>query len=174
MHRQVVIAVLLAAAVAAAQEPGPLAIQDPLCTGHEGPRAIVEVSGFKDRTGRLRVELYPAAAEDFLAPGRKLVAEGKVFVRIDIPMPQEDNPSVCMPLPDVGKFAMAILHDRNASGRLDPFSDGYGFPNNPRLGYKKPDVSAATFTAAAPVTVIPVILNYWNGFSARPISAREE
>lgn len=174
MFRRVIVAVLLAAADVGAQEPGPLAIHDPLCTGHEGPRARVDVTGFKDRNGQLRVELYPATAADFLAPGRKLIAEGKVFIRIDIPMPEEGDASVCMPLPQVGSYAMAILHDRNASGRLDPFSDGYGFPNNPRLGYKKPDVSAATFTAEAPVTDIRVRLNYWNGFSARPISSGEE
>jgi uncharacterized protein (DUF2141 family) len=174
MHRLALLAAVFATVAVSAQEPSPLATHDPLCTGHEGPRAIVEVTGFKDRTGQLRVELYPATAGDFLAPGRKLIAEGKTFVRIDIPMPQDGDASVCMPLPELGNYAMAILHDRNASGRLDPFSDGYGFPNNPRLGYKKPNVSVATIAAETPVTEILVRLNYWNGFSARPISSGEE
>lgn len=141
----------------------------PACdTGAPGPAVLVHVHGFKDRTGNLRVELYPANEADFLAPGSRLRAEGKVFRRIDLPMPQQGDPDVCVALPAPGPYAIAVLHDRNASGRLDPFSDGYGFPNNPRLGFGKPDVAAVTFKGEGQIRV-DIVLNYWNGLSARPL-----
>ena len=134
-----------------------------------GPSVLIRVYGFKDRAGNVRVELYPATPEDFLASRTKLIAEGKVFKRIDVPTPAEDDARVCVELPDFGTYALSVLHDRNASGKLDPFSDGYGFPNNPRLGYGKPDVDVATFTAFGKLT-LNIVLNYWTGFSAKPLN----
>lgn len=137
--------------------------------GAPGPAVLVQVGGFKDRAGNLRVELYPAVDEDFIAPGSKLRAEGKVFQRIDVPTPQSGNGEVCVVLPAPGSYAIVVLHDRNANGRLDAFSDGYGFANNPRLGYSKPAVAEATFKAEGPQTRLDVVLNYWTGFAARPL-----
>lgn len=134
-----------------------------------GSAALVQVHGFKDRVGKVRVELYPATDEDFIAPGSRLRAEGKVFERIDVPTPPTGDAEVCVALPAPGIYAITVLHDRNANGKLDVFSDGYGFPNNPRLGYGKPAVKEATFTADGPLTRLDVVLNYWNGFAARPL-----
>ena len=61
-----------------------------------------------------------------------------------------------------------MLHDRNASGKLDPFSDGYGFPNNPKLGMSKPDVEDVTVIVFSKIN-LDIALNYWMGFSARPL-----
>lgn len=162
-----------AAAVAAPapEEAQPsLSTHDPACPAdHAGPSVLVRVTGFKDRAGQLRVELYPGTAEDFLSPGRALRAAGKVFQRIDIPTPPEGDGEVCVALPAPGIYAVAVLHDRNTDGRLNPFSDGYGFPNNPRLGYGKPDVADVAFTAGEGRLALDVVLNYWNGFSARPL-----
>lgn len=153
-----------------AASPASLSTHDPFCPAdYAGPSVLVRVDGFKDRAGQLRVELYPDDPEDFLAPGRALRAAGKVFQRIDIPTPAEGVAEVCVVLPHAGGFAMAVLHDRNTDGKLNPFSDGYGFPNNPRLGYSKPDVKAAAFAAGEERVTLDVILNYWNGLSARPL-----
>lgn len=155
----------------AASEPVvSLSTHDPVCPAdYTGPSVLVRVSGFKDRAGQLRVELYPATPEDFLSAGRALRAAGKVFQRIDIPTPQNGDGEVCVVLPHTGSYAMAVLHDRNTDGKLNPFSDGYGFPNNPRLGYSKPDVTEASFTVGEERRVIDVVLNYWTGLSARPL-----
>lgn len=161
---------LLAGTSASAQETHVLGAQPEACAADAaGPAVLVHVSGFKDRTGNLRVELYPAVEGEFLAPGSKLRAEGKVFQRIDNPTPESGDAEVCVVPPATGSFAIAVLHDRNASGKLDAFSDGFGFPNNPRLGYGKPNAAAATFQAAEGVTRLEVVLNYWNGLSARPL-----
>lgn len=171
MKRRVMILALISAAAQAQDAPhilGPHAIA--CAEGAEGPAALVHVSGFKDRAGNLRVELYPAVDGDFLASREHLKAEGKVFERVDIvPTPQDGDADVCVVLPKPGPYAIAVLHDRNASGKLDAFSDGFGFPNNPRLGYGKPAVSEATFKAIPGVVRLDVVLNYWNGLSARPL-----
>ena len=161
---------LLSGATVNAQEAHILGPQPEACAADAaGPAVLVHVDGFKDRSGNLRVELYPAVEGEFLAPGSKLRAEGKVFQRIDNPTPESGDAEVCVVLPAPGPFAIAVLHDRNASGKLDAFSDGFGFPNNPRLGYGKPDAAAATFHANGGVTRLDVVLNYWNGLSARPL-----
>jgi uncharacterized protein (DUF2141 family) len=170
--KRLLICTLLAALPAAAQETPPeiLGPQPEACAeGAAGPAVLVHVHGFKDLSGNLRVELYPAVEGDFLAPAVKLRSEGKVFQRIDVPTPQTGEVDVCVALPTPGPYAMAVLHDRNASGKLDVFSDGFGFPNNPRLGYGKPDVTEATIVVADEVMRIDVVLNYWNGFAARPL-----
>lgn len=155
-----------------AQEPPPasLSTHEANCPeGYTGPSVLVRVSGFKDRTGQLRVELYPDNPEDFLSPGRALRAAGKVFQRIDIPTPQAGDGEVCIVVPAAGGYAAAILHDRNGDGKLNPFSDGYGFPNNPSLGYSKPDAKEAAFRVGEGRATVDVVLNYWSGLSARPL-----
>ena len=175
MHRLVLVTLLACAMstpAAAAEDPAPssLSTHDPTCPeGYTGPSVLVRVTGFKDRSGQLRVEIYPDAPGDFLSPGRALRAAGKVFLRIDIPTPQQGDGEVCVPLPHAGGYAGAVLHDRNGDGKLNPFSDGYGFPNNPRLGYSKPEASEAAFAVAEGRTVVEVVLNYWTGLSARPL-----
>tara|TARA_R110000868_G_scaffold71337_9_gene209046 strand:- start:1488 stop:2018 length:531 start_codon:yes stop_codon:yes gene_type:complete len=134
-----------------------------------GPSVLVRVHGFKDRAGNVRVELYPATPEDFLASRRKLEEEGKVFKRIDVPTPTDGDAHICVELPDFGSYALSVLHDRNASGKLDPFSDGFGFPNNPKLGMSKPDVEEATFIVFGKMN-LDIVLNYWSGFSAKPLN----
>lgn len=130
---------------------------------------MVSVTGFKDRTGNVRVELYPAVDGDFLAPRGKLRVEGKAFLRLDNPTPGEGDAVVCVPVPAAGEYAIAVLHDRNANSKLDVFSDGFGFANNPKLGFAKPHVSEATISAGEGETQLEVVLNYWNGLGARPL-----
>ena len=171
--RLVLLAVVFGASGAGAEEAHVLGPYAEACgAGTEGPAVLVHVTGFKDRAGNLRVELYPAVEGEFLAPRARLQVEGKIFQRIDVPMPQSGDAEVCVPVPATGPYAMAVLHDRNASGKLDAFNDGFGFPNNPRLGYGKPDAAEATFTAGAGVTRLDIVLNYWNGLAARPLRKR--
>ena len=134
----------------------------------DGPSILLRIHGFKARAGNVRVELYPATSEDFLASRTKLSAEGKVFKRIEVPTPAKGDANICIGLPDFGSYSLSVLHDRNASGKLDPFSDGYGFPNNPKLGMSKPDVEDVTVIAFSKMN-LDIVLNYWMGFSARPL-----
>src|SRR3546814_10684460 len=79
--------------------------------------------------------------------------------------------SVCVPLPGPGTYALVVLHDRDANGRLSVWSDGVGFSRNPKLGLSKPDYSRVKVTLPSGTTDIDVLLNYRQGLSVRPLKA---
>ena len=152
--------VFAAAVPANAQALGPEAAA---CRpGAPGPAALVRVYGFKDRVGQLRVQLYPGNPDTFLDKGSKLK-------RIELPVTADGDMDVCIALPHTGEFAIAVLHDRNSNGKMNPTVDGVGFSRNPKLGLSKPDERDAAFVAGPGVLTLGVVLNYMHGFSVRPI-----
>lgn len=154
------LAIVLAAGAVSAQPV--LGADAAVCAGG-GPAALVRVHGFKDRAGNLRVQLYTDREADFLEKGRKLR-------RVELPVTAAEPMHVCVALPSPGRYTLAVLHDRDANGKLSLSSDGVGFSNNPRLGLGKPDVTRVTFAATAGVTRLSVILNYRQGLlSVRPL-----
>lgn len=134
------------------------------------PAALVEVRGLKDRAGRIRIEVYSDAPGEFLASRKLLQAAGKFFAREEIDVPVAGEPRICVSLPAAGRYTMAVLHDRNADGKLNVFSDGYGFPGNPKLGLDKPPAAKAMFVVSDVTERLEIIMNYWNGLGASPIS----
>lgn len=156
----IVTALGLAAPAASADILGPEAVA---CRpGAPGPAALVRVYGFKDRVGRLRVQLYPGTADGFLDKGTKLK-------RIEIPVTADGDMEVCVALPHTGEFAIAVLHDRDGNGKLNPSSDGMGFSRNPKLGLSKPSASETAFVSKGGVQTFDVVLNYLRGFSVKPL-----
>lgn len=132
--------------------------------GAPGPSALVRIYGFKDRSGNLRVQVYNDDPGEFLASGKKLS-------RTEMPVTPEGDMSVCVPLPHLGTFALVVLHDRDANGKLSIWSDGVGFSNNPELRLGKPKLDQVTFTAREGVTLLDIVLNYRTGlFTVRPIA----
>lgn len=67
-------ALLMAATPAGAQVLGSDAAA---CSAGGGSAILVQVTGLKDRKGRIKLELYPATEADFLKDDDNLVAEGK-------------------------------------------------------------------------------------------------
>lgn len=128
----------------------------------------LDITGFRDRTGHTRAELYPPNDPDFLADDTKLMLAGKVFKRIDIQTPETGDAVICMPVPGPGQYTMSILHDRNENRKFDAFKDGFGFPNNPKLGWSQPKADQVRVTVGDKPLKITVVLNYTQGFSARP------
>lgn len=129
--------------------------------GASGPAALVTVHGFKDRVGNLRIAIYPANEEDFLASGR--------FVqRLDTPVTPSGPMTVCAPVPSAGPHIVAALHDRDANGKFGAFRDGVGFSRNPRLGLAKPKISAVTVDLTG-VTEMSIELNYMHGLRPSPV-----
>lgn len=123
---------------------------------------LVTVIGFKDRDGRLRVQYYPDEAEDYLGSGRYIR-------RQEMPVSTDGDMRVCLTVPAPGSYVMVALHDRNANGKLNVWSDGIGFSNNPRIPLGKPALEKTRFTAGPGITKIDVVLNYMQGLSPRPI-----
>jgi uncharacterized protein (DUF2141 family) len=156
-------------ALAAALSSLELGLAEGRCRSPEpGPAVIVQAVGLKDRSGRLRLELYPNNDADFLADDTRLIAAGKTFARVDVPIPPAGVVELCIRAPAPGRYALLLLHDRNGNRRFNMASDGIGFPGNPRLGWSKPKAETASLSVGTGVAHIAVVLNYRHGLSMRP------
>jgi uncharacterized protein (DUF2141 family) len=137
--------------------------------GAKGPAALVSMTGFKDRRGEIRVQLYTDTDEDFLGRPSVIVAKGRLFKRIIVKTTPSGPVDVCMPLPGVGKYSMIVFHDRDADGDVQFTRDGAGLPGNPKLKFlRKPSVDQATFSAGEGITTLPITLNYLTSIFAAP------
>ncbi len=122
--------------------------------------ALVTVDGFRDRDGNLRVVIYRAREDEFLA-------SGKYAQRIDTPMTPAGSMTVCAPVPEAGDYVVVALHDRDANGKLGPFHDGAGFSRNPKLGLSKPKIDKVVMRLDG-VTPVTITLNYLQGLKPQP------
>ena len=136
-----------------------------------GPSFLVSVAGLKDRSGLIKVEVYPDNNTDFLADDNKLIAAGKVFRRVEIPAPRSGPVDLCIRVPAPGRYSVMVLHDRNSNHKFDLSIDGVGFAGNPKLGWSKPSAAAASTEAGHGPTPITVVMNYRHGlFSIGPVA----
>jgi uncharacterized protein (DUF2141 family) len=166
---------LLAALVllAAAHPPPPAnrTSRDAVCRASEsGPALRVEVLGLKDQRGVLRLELYPANNDDYLASEKELLAAGKVFRRVELAVPAQADPVLCIRAPQAGRYAVAVVHDRDANGKFSPFTDGVTAPGTiPNLGRGRPRVSDATVTVGEGVSRATARMQYLRGLGFAPL-----
>jgi uncharacterized protein (DUF2141 family) len=132
------------------------------CRAGSGPAILVNVNGFKARTGNLRVNVYGSDPEKFLERGQ--------YVRqINLPVTRSGPMPVCVALPRSGRYAVAVRHDVDGDG--NDWGDGGGFSRNPRLSLTnlRPRYDHVAFSVASGVQPIPVVLNYRFGLSIRPV-----
>ena len=135
------------------------------CTGAgAGPAILATMSGFKDRTGSLKLELYPATEDDFLKDDRDLIAQGKTFRRVRAAIPPSGSAAMCIRVPRPGTYALFFTHDRDGKNKFNIWGDGAGLPSNRRMGRAKPKVGDATVTVGAGVTAINIRVQYLRGF----------
>lgn len=158
------LAVVLAASASPAPAGAPILGRDAAyCTaGASDSAVLVRVSGFKTRTGGLRVQLYGDNPEDFLAHGKKLR-------RVDLPVTPAGPMAVCIKTPSDGEYAIAVRHDVDGNGKSG-WNDGGGFSRNPHISLfsYKPKFDQVVFRVAGH-TAIDVVLNYRQGLSIGPI-----
>ena len=155
-------AALLAATPAAAQSIGSDAAA---CNNGQGPAIRVNVVGLKDRTGRLKLELYPANETDFLRDDHDLEREGKTFRRIWAPMPASGPVALCIKVPQPGRYAIFFTHDRDGRNKFDFWKDGAGLPSNARLGRARPKVGQAIVEVGRGVTTTNIQAQYLRGLA---------
>lgn len=168
LHASLVLAPLLAAAIIPSTPD--LGKKEGQCRpGEKGPAFLVDVEGLKDRKGQLKLEVYPANDDDFLADDNILIAAGKTFRRVEVPVPDKGPVELCIRLPAAGTYAVSLLHDRDSNRKFGWRVDGIGFAGNPKLGWSKPKSADATARAGATPTRIAIVLNYWRGLGMRPI-----
>jgi uncharacterized protein (DUF2141 family) len=165
---------LLSTAFAAASLacPAQAAIEGPhaaRCTSGAGPAMLVRVSGFKARTGTVRVQSYGGDPKHYFDKGTYLE-------RVDVRVPSAGALEVCMPVSAPGRYAVSVRHDLNGSGKSDR-SDGGGMSGNPDVSLmdllfkRKPDPDRVAVEVAHGVRTVPVTLNYVSGTSFRPVEA---
>jgi len=147
---------------------GPLAAQTPgddaaLCRTGRGPALQVDVSGLKDATGELWLELYPGEEADFLRDDTDLVKEGKTFRRIRVKPAAAGATSLCVRVPHAGRYALLVRHNRVGKDKFSFWSDGIGFPGNHAIGRSRPPFAEALVTAGGGVTATPVRMQYLHG-----------
>ena len=138
--------------------------------GESGPALLVEATGMKDRSGNMKLEIYPGNDEDFLADDNVLVAADKTFRRVEMPVPQAGPVVLCVRIPGPGLYAVSVLHDRNSDRRFQWKVDGIGFSGNPRLGWSKPKAGSTRVAVnGGGVSRISVVMNYKNGLGVAPL-----
>lgn len=134
--------------------------------GSRGPAVLVEVVGFKEAKGRIRVQSYNATKEKWLK-------KGQWINRIETSVaPRGDKMRFCVPVPSSGNYGIAVRHDLDGNGKSG-WSDGGGFSGNPDISLTnlKPSVNKTRIAINSGVQKISVILNYRQGLSIEPWDA---
>jgi len=141
------------------------------CRANEsGPAIMVDVRGLKDRSGTLRLELYPDDAADFLADDTKLVGAGKTFRRVIVVPPAQGDPTLCIRTPSPGRYALALIHDRDGKPNFSIWHDGIGVPGNPSSLHGSPTVDQARVTVGSGIIHSSITMTYRRGlFSFAPL-----
>jgi uncharacterized protein (DUF2141 family) len=131
--------------------------------GGNAPAILVYVDGFRARSGNVRVNVYGADPDKFLA-------RGQYVRRIDLPVSRAGAMQICVALPQAGRYAVVVRHDQDGNGRSG-WSDGGGFSRNPRLSLTslRPNFDNVAFNVGQSPIPVDVVLNYRFGFSIRPV-----
>ena len=161
----VLLAVALLAGPAEARGHPALGSDAAACDNGEGPAVRVNIVGLKDRTGRLKLEIYPATAADFLRDDRDLIKEGKVFRRVWADTPAAGPVEMCIRVPHAGTFGLLFTHDRDGKNKFNVWADGAGITSNTRIGASKPKVGASTIEVGAGITTVSIRAQYLRGLS---------
>lgn len=138
------------------------------CTGNKGPAVLVNVSGLKDRIGKVKLEMYPANDDDFLEKDRILIAEGKFFRRVTADTPQSGAVSLCIRAAKPGRYGLVLLHERSGSKKFSPWKDGAGVPGNKAIGMSAPKIGPATIDVGPGITVANIKMQYLRGLGFSP------
>jgi len=133
------------------------------CVQRDSSAIEVTIQGLKDRTGSLKLELYPATEEDFLKDDRDLIAQGKFFRRVWSTTPANDPITMCIKAPAPGRYALFVTHDRDGKNKFNVWTDGAGVPSNERLGRSKPKLSQAIVNVPRGVARVTVRAQYLRG-----------
>jgi uncharacterized protein (DUF2141 family) len=128
-----------------------------------GPAIRVTVDGLKDRTGELKLELFPANDADFLKDDRDLIKEGKFFRRVRLPTPASGPIVLCIRVPTPGPYALLFTHNRDGKNKFNLWQDGAGFPTNARLGRSRPKLAMARIVVPQGVVSTEIRVQYLRG-----------
>jgi len=120
---------------------------------------IVEVFGFENLDGDLAIAIYNSA-ETFNSETS--------YYRDTAVAVNENTMTVHIDSMDPGTYAISILHDEDQSGDMEMGGflnlipqEGFGFSNNPEIGFSEPDFGACKFELEEGLVVsVPITLVY--------------
>lgn len=142
-------------------------------SGEAGPALLVKVDGLKDRSGTLKLEVYPSNDKDFLQDDNILISEGKVFRRVEQQVGSDGQVELCVRIPGPGAYSVSLLHDRDGNRKFGWTVDGIGFSGNPRLGWSKPKAARSRVVVTGNgLSRVNVVLNYKRGLGMSPLRAK--
>jgi uncharacterized protein (DUF2141 family) len=128
------------------------------------PSILVNVLGFNQRTGNVRVALYgnPATFLD----------RGATMRKINLPVTPGGPMRICIAVPHPGRYAIAVRHDVDGDNAGGDWSDGGGFSRNPRISllHLRPRFDAVAVNVGEGELGVNVVLNYRFGLSVRPVN----
>ena len=162
-------AALLAAAAPVSVAAAPLGSDAAACQPGGGPAILATIEGLKDRTGRVKLELYPPNDADFTQDDNILIAAGKTFRRVAVPTPPSGPVAICIRVPKPGTYALLFTHDRDAKEKFNPFADGAGVPSNMKIGASKPKAAKALVQVGQGTNPIVIRVQYLRGFGFAPL-----
>ena len=158
-------------ALGAGADAAPLGPYAGACrAGSDRPALLVRVIGLKARTGTIRVQDYGGDPDRYFDKGTWLK-------RVDIAVPAAGPIEICLPAAQPGTYAVYVRHDVDGSGKMG-MSDGAGMSGNPRvtlfdvLFRRKPDPARVSVKVGDGVVPVPVVLNYVEGGSVRPVGGQ--
>jgi len=144
------------------------------CQAGSGKDAVlVTIDGFKSREGTLRLELWPGTDGDFMRNHHELVAEGKAYHRVTVPVPASGAAKVCVPLPGPGTYAVGAFHSPLGQRKFNFRQDGATFTRNPKVGLSKPKAADVAMRFNSGLSEAAVTLNYLRGLGFKPIPRDE-
>ncbi len=135
------------------------------CSPGGGPAILAQLVGLKDRSGRVKLELYPPNEADFLKDDRDLIAAGKTFRRVWTTIPAIGAVAVCIRVPRAGRYALFATHDRDGKNKFNVFADGAGFPSEGKLGMSRPKVDRALVDVGTGTVDRVIRMQYLHGLS---------
>jgi uncharacterized protein (DUF2141 family) len=135
MQRREVLLALMGSLVALGAAPPPDAVS-----------LTVALSGLRSHAGLVRICV---SHQEQPFPACRGSDDGLLTV---VPASQAE---AVIPNLQPGRYAVAVIHDENGNGKLDTNVlgmpvEGFGFSNNPRIGFGPPRFAAAALTLAAP------------------------
>ena len=160
----VLVTAVLASMTSPAHAQVPLGSDAAACASG-GPAIRATIVGLKDRTGRLKLELYPASEDDFLKDDTALAREGKTFRRVWAAMPANGEVVLCIRVPGPGRHALLFTHDRDGRNKFNFWRDGAGFPGNVKLGRSRPKLASAVIDVGRGVASTTIRVQYLRGLT---------
>jgi uncharacterized protein (DUF2141 family) len=119
----------------------------------------IHVDGFRNTRGNLGTIV-------FRSPDGWPEDKDKSFLHGPAPIDTKSSTAVAVwPNLAPGDYAVAAIHDENSNAKLDRNligtpKEGFGFANNPHVGFGPPPFEKAIVHVACPVTEITIHLQY--------------